>query len=92
MEPVWSVSDALTMFRTPGLVPGESVVVAVDGPDRPVLVRILIEGVARIIAEIDTSATDDDVEAWRVTCLRWDAPRGCLIATGPFGAQAFRPV
>ena len=74
------------------LVPGESVVVAVDGPDRPVLVRILIEGVARIIAEIDTSATDDDVEAWRVTCLRWDAPRGCLIATGPFGAQAFRPV
>lgn len=74
------------------LVPGESVVVAVDGPDRPVLVRILIDGVARIIAEIDTSATDDDVEAWRVTSLRWDAPLGCLIATGPFGAQAFRPV
>ncbi len=72
-------------------VPGESVVVAVDGPDRPVLVRILIDGVARIIAEIDTSATDDDVEAWRVTALRWDVARGCLVATGPFGAQAFRP-
>jgi hypothetical protein len=72
-------------------VPGESVVVALDGPDRPVLVRILVDGVARIIAEIDTSATDDDVEAWRVTALRWDVGRGCLVATGPFGAQAFRP-
>jgi hypothetical protein len=72
-------------------VPGESVVLALDGPDRPVLVRISSDGVARIIAEIDTSATDEDIEAWRVTGLRWEAGPGCLIATGPFGAQAFRP-
>jgi hypothetical protein len=73
------------------LVPGESVVVALDGPERPVLVRILTDGMARIIAEIDTSTGDDEVEACRVTGLRWDAGRGCLVATGTFGAQAFRP-
>lgn len=72
-------------------VPGESVVVALDGPDRPFLVRILTDGIARIIAEIDTSGADDEVEACRVTGLRWDGGRGCLVATGTFGAQAFRP-
>jgi hypothetical protein len=73
------------------LVPGESVVLALDGPERPVLVRILTDGVSRIIAEIDTGTTDDEVAACRVTGLRWDAGRGCLVATGTFGAQAFRP-
>jgi hypothetical protein len=73
------------------LVPGESVVLALDGPERPRLVRILADGVARIIAEIDTSTTDDEIAACRVTSLRWDAARGCLVALGTFGAQAFRP-
>ena len=77
------------------VVPGESVVVALDGPDRPVLVRILTDGAARIIAEIDTGSTDDEGAACRVTGLRWDAGRGCLLATGTFGAHpfvlAFRP-
>jgi hypothetical protein len=72
------------------LVPGESVVVALDG-DRPVLVRILTDGVARIIAEIDNATSDDDADGCRVTGLRWDAARGCLVATGTFGAHAFRP-
>ena len=90
-DATWKRLDEAGRITAAVLVPGESVVVALDGPDRPVLVRILIDGVARIIAEIDTSATDDDVEAWRVTSLRWDVGRGCLVATGPFGAQAFRP-
>lgn len=73
------------------LVPGESVVVALDGPERPLLVRILNDGAARIIAEIDTTTSDDEGAACRVTGLRWDVGRGCLVATGTFGAQAFRP-
>lgn len=76
------------------IVPGDSVVVALDGPDRPThvrLVRIMPDGVARIIAEIESSAGDDEIGACRVTGLRWDAPRGCLVVTGTFGAQAFRP-
>lgn len=72
-------------------LPGESVVVALDTPERPILVRILADGVARIIAEIDTSTSDDEVAACRVTGLRWDATRGWLVATGSFGTQAFRP-
>ena len=90
-DATWKHFDETGRVTAAVFVPGESVVVALDGPDRPVLVRILSDGVARIIAEIDTSATDDDVEAWRVTGLRWDVARGCLVATGPFGAQAFRP-
>jgi hypothetical protein len=73
------------------VVPGDSVIVALDAADRPLLVRILNDGVARIIAEIDTSAGDDEAAACRVTGLRWDVGRGCLVATGTFGAQAFRP-
>lgn len=73
------------------LLPGDGVVVALDGPDRPMLVRILADGVARIIAEIESSAADDEVAACHVTGLRWDGPRGCLVATGTFGAQAFQP-
>lgn len=90
-DAAWKRFDEAGRVTAAALVPGESVVLAVDGPDRPVLVRILLDGVARIIAEIDTSSTEDDVDAWRVTSLRWDAARGCLVASGPFGSQAFRP-
>ncbi len=73
-------------------VPGDSVVVAVEGPDRTRLVRVMTDGVARIIAEIEPTSTDDDGSACRVTAVRWDVARGCLVATGTFGVQAFRPV
>lgn len=72
-------------------VPGDGVIVALDAPARPQLVRILIDGVARIIAEVESSAADEENATCRVTGLRWDASRGCLVATGTFGAQAFRP-
>ena len=90
-DATWKRLEETGKITAATLVPGESVVVAIDGPERPVLVRILSDGVARIIAEIDTSTADDEVEACRVTGLRWDVGRGCLVATGTFGAQAFRP-
>ena len=90
-DATWKRLEETGKITAATLVPGESVVIAIDGPERPVLVRILIDGVARIIAEIDTSTADDEVEACRVTGLRWDVGRGCLVATGTFGAQAFRP-
>lgn len=72
------------------IVPGGGVILAVDGPEHPVLVRINAEGVARIIAEIELHG-DDDGEACRVTTLRWDAVRVAVLAFGNFGVQAFRP-
>ena len=90
-DATWKRLEESGRITAVALVPGESVVVALDAPERPVLVRILPDGVARIIAEIDTSQADDEVEACRVTGIRWDAARGCLVATGTFGAQAFRP-
>ena len=90
-DATWKRLEETGKITAAALVPGESVVIALDGPERPVLVRILSDGVARIIAEIDTSTADDEVEACRVTGLRWDVGRGCLVATGTFGAQAFRP-
>lgn len=90
-DATWKRLEESGRVTAAAIVPGESVVVAMDGPERPVLVRVLTDGVARIIAEIDNSATDDDGSACRVTSLRWDAARGCLVATGTFGAQAFRP-
>jgi hypothetical protein len=90
-DATWKRLEEAGHITAAAFVPGESVVLAVDGPERPVLVRISLEGVARIIAEIDTSGGDDEVEACRVTTLRWDVGRGCLVASGTFGAQAFRP-
>lgn len=87
----WKRLEESETITAAALVPGESVVVALEGPEHPLLVRILNDGVARIIAEIDTSSSPNDVEPCRVTALRWDATRGCLVATGTFGAQAFRP-
>lgn len=90
-DAVWRRFEENGRLTAAAFVPGESVVVALDTPERPVLVRILADGVARIIAEIDTTATDDEGAACRVTSLRWDALRGCIVAIGSFGTQAFRP-
>lgn len=90
-DATWRRFDESGRLTAAALVPGESVIVALDTPERPLLVRILEDGVARIIAEIDVSSADDDAPVCRVTALRWDAARGCLVATGTFGVQAFRP-
>lgn len=90
-DTTWKRLEETGKLTAAALVPGDSVVVALDGAGRPVLVRILSDGVARIIAEIDTAGADDEAQACRVTGLRWDEGRGCLVATGTFGAQAFRP-
>jgi hypothetical protein len=90
-DAMWRRLDVKGRVTAAALLPGDSVVLALDGAERPFLVRILADGVARIIAEIDTSTSDDEVAACRVTSLRWSAARGCLVATGTFGAQAFRP-
>ena len=90
-DATWRRLEETGRITAVALVPGDTVVVALDGPDRPMLVRILTDGAARIIAEIETSAADDEITACRVTGLRWDASRGSLVVTGTFGAQAFRP-
>lgn len=90
-DTIWRRYEESGRLTAASFVPGDSVVVALDTPERPVLVRILADGVARIIAEIDVPSSDDDGSACRVTALRWDATRGCIVATGTFGVQAFRP-
>lgn len=90
-DAVWRRYEESGRLTAATFVPGESVVVALDTPERPLIVRILADGVARIIAEIDTGASDDEAAACRVTALRWDATRSWLVATGTFGTQAFRP-
>ena len=94
-DAVWKRLDETGRLSAAAYLPGGSVVVAVASPDhaRALLVRIQTDGTARIIAEIDPSAKDaeDDGESCRVTMLRWNAPRGVLIAMGTFGTQAFRP-
>ena len=87
-DATWRRLEETGNVTAAAFVPGESVVVALEGPERPVLVRILTDGAARIIAEIDNGP---DTDACRVTSLRWDGSRGCLVATGTFGAHAFRP-
>lgn len=90
-DATWRRLDEGGTVTAVAMVPGDSVVLALDRAGRPLLVRIQTDGVARIIAEIDTSATDDEVEACRVTSLRWDTGTGCVVATGAFGTQVFRP-
>jgi len=89
-DATWRRFDEAGRITAAALVPGDTVIVALDGPERPMLVRILADGAARIIAEIEPS-TDDEAVSCRVTGLRWDGSRGSLVATGTFGAQAFRP-
>jgi len=90
-DATWRRLEETGRLTAATLVPGDGVVVAMDVADHPVLVRILQDGVARIIAEIEIPAADDDHPAVRVTHLRWDAARGAVVASGPFGSQAFRP-
>jgi hypothetical protein len=90
-DATWRRLEETGRVTAAAFVPGESVVVALEGPERPMLVRILPDGLARIIAEIESSAADDELEACRVVGLRWDGARGSLVVTGTFGAQAFRP-
>jgi hypothetical protein len=88
-DATWKRLDETGRVTAATLVPGGAVILAMNGPERPVLVRIDAVGVARIVAEID--ARDDDADPPRVLCLRWDAQRGWLFATGAFGSQVFRP-
>jgi len=95
-DATWRGLEETGRITAATLVPGESVIVALDGADGPVLVRIVADGAARIIAEIDPTTSDsdaepDDARGCRVTGLRWDVALGCIVATGTFGTQAFRP-
>lgn len=90
-DATWKRLEEMGGVTAAAVVPGDGVVVALDGAGRPVLVRVTVEGVARIIAEIEALAADDELDSCRVTGLRWDEVRGCVVATGGFGAQAFRP-
>lgn len=67
-------------------VPGGSVVVALGRGDKALLVRILPDGEARILAEVEAA----DARAV-VTALRWDGGHGHLVAAGNFGVEAYRP-
>lgn len=80
----WRALDELGNVSAAAFVPGGSVMLAVEKADRTLLVRILPEGEARIIAEVGDEA--------RVTHLKWDVANGWIVAFGPFGVQAFRPV
>lgn len=90
-DATWRSLDEGGRLTAAAFVPGGSVVVAlaaVVAAERPLLVRVLPSGDARIIAEIEEPAADGP---GRVTSLRWDAALGCLVAVGTFGVQAFRP-
>jgi hypothetical protein len=89
-DTTWKALEESGCVTASALVPGGSVVVAVDGTEHPWLVRIGDEGAARIIAQIERVG-EDDGEACRIMTLRWDPSRGAVIAAGNFGVQAFRP-
>lgn len=86
-DAAWKAFDEGGRVMAVAFVPGGSVVLALEAPERPLLVRVLRDGAARIIAEIESDDEDPSV----VTALRWDGARGWLIAAGTFGVQAFRP-
>lgn len=90
-DAAWKVLEETGRTMAAIFVPGGSVVVALATPDwgRALLVRIIEDGAARIIAEIDPR--EDTGDACKVTHLRWDAAGNRLIAYGSFGVCAFRP-
>lgn len=85
-DAAWRRLEETGRVTAAAFVPGESVVVALMSPDqgRALLVRIQPDGTALIIAEV----SEDEP---RVVQLRWDASRGRLLASGPFGTFSFRP-
>jgi hypothetical protein len=87
----WKLLEETGRLTAAILLPGGNVVVALATPDweRALLVRIVEDGAARIIAEIDPR--EDTGDACKVTHLRWDAAGNRLIAYGSFGVCAFRP-
>lgn len=88
-DAAWRRLDESGRVTAAAHLPGGSVVVALDDGARALLVRILPDGAARIIAEVEIGADDDDHA--RVARLRWSGTRGALVAYGNFGAQVFRP-
>lgn len=90
-DAAWKLLEETGRTMAATFLPGGSVIVAVATPDwaRALLVRIALDGAARIIAEIDPR--DDTGDACKVTHLRWDAPNNRLVAYGSFGVCAFRP-
>lgn len=87
-DATWRRLDESGRVTAAVLGDGDDVILAMTGPDRPVLVRIDADGVARIVAEIEVG---DDEDPAHVSHLRWDRARGWLLATGTFGVQAFHP-
>lgn len=88
-EAAWRRLEGTGRVTASTVVPGEAVVVAMNERSCAVLVRISADGLARIIAEVEA---DGDLDEVVVSSLRWDASNACLVATGSFGTQAFRPV
>jgi hypothetical protein len=98
-DATWKMLDESGRVMAAAFVPGDSVVLALATADRSraLLVRLLPDGEARIIAEVDPHSPtaqhkdDDDGDACTVTFLRWDTTRGCLFVGGNFGVEAYRP-
>lgn len=90
-DATWRSLDETSRITAVALLPGESIVLALEGglPQSHVrLVRVQRDGEARIIAELQSRPGEG---ASTVTTLRWDVARGYLLASGVFGEQAFRP-
>jgi len=90
-DEMWKKLEETGRVTAATLLPGGGVVLAIATTDwgRALMVRIVQDGTARIIAEIDPR--EDDGEACRVTHLRWEPVANRLVATGTFGVAAFRP-
>lgn len=88
-DATWRRYEAGGQLSAAALLPGGAVVVALARSDRAWLVRILPDGSAGIIAEIEGRAGLEDEDATHVTSLRWTD--GVLVASGPFGTQAWKP-
>lgn len=88
-DATWRRYEAGGQLSAAAFLPGGAVVVALARSDRAWLVRILPDGSAGIIAEIEPRPGLEDEDATHVTSLRWTD--GVLVATGPFGTQAFEP-
>lgn len=89
-DAAWRTLEETGRVTAAALLPGGGVVLAVATPDwgRTQLVRVLEDGTARIVAEVEP---EDDAAECRVAHLRWDPAGGRLVVAGSFGACAFRP-